>query len=170
MFTIARVRAAESDDALLELLSGELSRRLPHGRRANDAYVRELQSLPPGLRAMAATYELDVSLALDDLGWHFGNWHHLGLAQETLAGLRELGAVRMAELFQAAFGFAQRSWSELGDPAWPQWYTGSALARELEPLNSEAWALWGESKLGLLRYWLSYARAHPEQLMDPGEP
>jgi len=102
-FTIERVRSAESDDELFNLLGAELTRRLPNGRRPTDEFVHELHALPPGLRAMAATYELDVSLALDDFGWHFGNWHHVGLAEETLAGLRELGAARMAEIFSAAF-------------------------------------------------------------------
>jgi hypothetical protein len=32
---------------------------------------------------MAATYELDVSLTLDDLGWHFGNWPDPALSEKT---------------------------------------------------------------------------------------
>jgi hypothetical protein len=49
-------------------------------------FLVELRRLPPGLRAMAATYELDVSLTMDDLGWHFGNWHSTELAQGTAHG------------------------------------------------------------------------------------
>jgi hypothetical protein len=75
------------------LLARELgSSILSNGRRDDDSSVPELGFLPRGLRAKAATYELGVSLALDDLGWHFGNWRHLGLAQETLDGLGEHGA------------------------------------------------------------------------------
>lgn len=78
------------DDALFGLLGAELERRLSAGRTPTDEFVDALVSMPVGLRAMAATYELDVSLTLDDLGWHFGNWHHEGLARQTLFGLREL--------------------------------------------------------------------------------
>ena len=48
---------------------------------------------------MAATFELDVSMALDDLGWHFGNWTHRGYCDETLHGLRELEAGEYTEMF-----------------------------------------------------------------------
>jgi hypothetical protein len=48
-----------------------------------------MRALPPGLRAMTAIYQLDVSMALDDLGWHFGNWPDRALREETLQGLKE---------------------------------------------------------------------------------
>src|SRR5439155_11028124 len=89
----SRIARTRSDEALFKLLGGELKRLLPPYDSANlEPLVKSLQGLPPGLRAMAATYELDVSMALDDLGWHFANCHHQRLALETLGGLRELGA------------------------------------------------------------------------------
>jgi len=36
------------------------------------ASAQILTTLPPGLRAMAATHWLDVSLTLDSITWHFG--------------------------------------------------------------------------------------------------
>jgi hypothetical protein len=40
---------------------------------------------------MAATHWLDISLTLDSITWHFGNFGEPGLVAETEAGLRELG-------------------------------------------------------------------------------
>jgi hypothetical protein len=51
---------------------------------------------------MAATFELDVSMALDDLGWHFVNWTHRGFCDATLWGLRELEAGEYADMFVKA--------------------------------------------------------------------
>ncbi len=163
--TVDDIKTATTDDALYDLLARELMRRLPNGRRADDAFVQELNNLRPGLRAMASTYELDVSLALDDLGWHFGNWRHVGLAQVTLEGLRELGADRMAELFDGAFLIVQGYWEELGSENWAEWYHGSPLEQALEPLNREAYGVWESQEWGLFSYWLSYTRQHPERLV-----
>src|SRR5215831_11152567 len=89
---------SSSDDELFALLGKELEKRIS-AKRGTPEFVSEIQRLPSGLRAMAATYELDVSLALDDLGWHFGNWHNEELAKETAQGLELLGAKDLADLF-----------------------------------------------------------------------
>ena len=56
---------------------------------------------------MAAMYQLDVSLALDDLGWHFANWHHQAYSEETIWALQELETAEAAEIFAAAYVAAQ---------------------------------------------------------------
>jgi hypothetical protein len=164
------IAATASDDALFALLGSELERWLPNARRADDEFVSELRRLPQGLRAMAATYELDVSLTLDDLGWHFGNWHHLGLARETEAGLRELGATELADIFGKALDHARRHWKELGVKDWSKWYHGSALEEALAPLNKQAWAIHQEKPMGLFTYWIDYARQFPERLQEGWQP
>jgi hypothetical protein len=113
---------------------------------------------------MAATYELDVSLALDDLGWHFGNWHSVELAEETAAGLEELGAQELAELFRAAFDLAQDYWIELGAENWMEWYNSSALEKAVGPLNAKAWAIVRQKKNGIFSYWVEYAKKYPERV------
>jgi hypothetical protein len=163
--TIERLRGAANDDELFLLLGTELERRLPDGRRADDRFVSQLRALPRGLRAMAATYELDVSLALDDLGWHFGNWHHLGLSEETLDGLQELDAASMAEIFGEALGIAREYWDRLGSEDWSHWYNGSPLEQRLRPLNDKAWKIWHETDRGLFAHWIAYARQFPERLI-----
>jgi hypothetical protein len=160
------IARTDSDEDLFALLGCELERQLPNGRRANDEFVAELRNLPRGLRAMAATYELDVSLTLDDLGWHFGNWHHLALGEETAAGLEELGATELAELFRAAFLLARDFWVELGAENWTEWYHGSPLEPAVTPLTVKAWAILDTKHMGLFSYWLEYARRHPERLQE----
>jgi len=39
---------------------------------------------------MAATHWLNISLTLDSITWHFGNFGEPGLVAQTEAGLREL--------------------------------------------------------------------------------
>jgi len=114
---------------------------------------------------MAATHQLDVSLALDDLGWHFGNWHSKEYAEETSLGLEVLGAHEVAEIFREAFKIALRYWEELGAEHWSEWYPGSDLEANLEPLNDRAWSLLKPLEVGLLFYWVRYARGNPEEIM-----
>jgi hypothetical protein len=51
---------------------------------------------------MAATHWLDISLTLDSLTWHFGNFGEPQLVAETEAGLRELGLAELASCFVEA--------------------------------------------------------------------
>jgi hypothetical protein len=163
--TIDEIIAAKSDDDLYGLIARELESRL-HPRPPIYEFVTALQALPPGLRAMAATYDLDVSLALDDLGWHFGNWHNVEMAHETIRGLRELGADRMAEIFEVALEHAQCYWSEMGSPNWLEWYPDSPLATATVSLTNEAYAIWEKQPQGLFSFWLLYARRYPDRLVD----
>jgi hypothetical protein len=167
--TIDDIEAATTDDELYDLIARELQSRLPP-RTPIEPFLAAIRSLPPGLRAMAATYELDVSITLDDLGWHFGNWHHEGLAEETIQALRELGSGRMAELVSDAFEAAQQFWSELGSPNWHEWYVDSAFEKTVRQLNREAWSICDQLPKGLFSYWLSYARQYPERLVDATSP
>jgi hypothetical protein len=155
--------ASGSDDEVFSALGHELEDRIT-SERGSPEFVAEIKGLPAGLRAMAATYELDVSLALDDLGWHFGNWHSVELAEETAAGLEELGAQELAELFRAAFDLAQDYWIELGAENWMEWYNSSALEKAVGPLNAKAWAIVGQKKNGIFSYWVEYARKYPERV------
>ncbi len=156
---------AMADEEVLDLVCRELDRRLPPMSDL-DAYVRGLRTLPVGLRSMAATYQLDVSITLDDLGWHFGNWHHHEYALETARGLRELGAVRAAEVFQEAYARALQHWDELGAETWMKWYHGSALETAVQPLDKEMWALFDQRPNGIMGLWIEYARDHPTLLRE----
>lgn len=120
---------------------------------------------------MAATYELDVSLTLDDLGWHFGNWHSTELSEETARGLEELGATELATVFRAGYRIAQTYWAELGAEDWMDWYHKSPLEKEVRPLTEKALAILSGKERGIFQYWIEYARRHPERVgaLDDGD-
>jgi len=153
--------SSSSDDELFTLLGKELERRIT-AKRGSQAFIAQIRGLPVGLRAMAATYELDVSLTMDDLGWHFGNWHDVALAEETANGLELLGAPELAGIFREALRFAVRYWHELGAKGWSQWYHGSLLEKAMEPLNQQALEILKRNKNGIFHYWVDYARKHPD--------
>jgi len=160
-----RVVDAQTDQGILKVLSKQLNDRLPAPQNGLDAFVSALKGLPPGLRAMAAIYQLDISISLDDFGWHFANWHHHGYSRETARGLRELGATRAAELYEAAYELAAGHWEQLGSSNFAEWYKDSQLEKALEPLNQEMWALYGAmGELGLQKLWVEYARRNPTVL------
>ncbi len=164
----SRIARTRSDEALFKLLSAELKRLLPSDASDDlEQFVKALKHLPRGLRAMAATYELDVSMALDDLGWHFANWHHQGLALETLAGLRELGAIEESGIFGRAMEIALAHWDFLASDGFVQAYDGSDIEVALSPLNDRLWELLGyrgERGRNLLALWAPYARRLPERV------
>src|SRR5688500_551460 len=104
-----------TDEEIFQLLCTRLEERVPGDLKADcDAFVARIRTLPPGLRAMAATHELDVSITLDDLGWHFANWHHRELAKETALGLRELEAEEAAVIFEQALQLVLPHWDHIG--------------------------------------------------------
>ena len=92
----------DSDDELLRQLSSDLERLLPANVQNDyDLLILAMRRLPRGLHAMAAIHRLDLSMALDDLGWHFYNFYHWDFANETQWGLRELEAGEVAEIFES---------------------------------------------------------------------
>ena len=156
-----------TETEVLDLLSATLAEKIPPDLYEDlDAFVAALSKVPPALAAMAATHQLDVSLTMDPLGWHFSNWHHHGYARATARGLRELGALHAAELFESAYLIAQRHWKELESDD-PSWYEGSELERELAPIDRELSELvksYGE--FGIMSLWVTYARQHPRLLCE----
>ena len=162
---------ASSDEELFKLLGQELQNRIS-AKRGSHEFVSEIQTLPCGLRAMAATYDLDVSLALDDLGWHFANWHHKGYSEETSRGLRELGAVDVAQIFDAAYRIVLPHWEPIASmlavdfKVFQEWYSESELEEALRPLNSRLWDICAAAgSHRLVKYWLGYARKYPERVV-----
>jgi hypothetical protein len=170
------IRRTKSDDALLKRLFGELEASVPASLHGDlDDLVEAIQELPAGLRAMAATYQLDVSMALDDLAWHFANWHHHGYCRETSWGLRELEAGEVADIFDRAYSITAQQWDvisqlpEKGFDAFTSWYSTSELDATLSPLNRRMWDLLKETSPGgeggMFRFWLAYARKYPDRVV-----
>jgi hypothetical protein len=170
--TEAQILDCAGHDDLLELLFGELRVRLPPSEPFHmGRFLKKIRTIPIGLRAMAATFELDVSMALDDLGWHFGNWAHRGYCDETLRGLRELEAGEYADMFAKAYEVAQTCWTELttGHGDFGKWYNKSDLYKATEPLSSRWWDL---QKIdgGIFGCWTRYARKYPHKVRQVAAP
>ena len=87
-------------DDIFELLKRNISARAYDDE--NDAYARQIRTLPVGLHAMAATHHLDVSMSLDDMGWRFLNFGEPHFVEETERGSRELGVDAIAAWFAEA--------------------------------------------------------------------
>ena len=139
------------------------------------AFARALDKLPRGLRAMAATHWLDLSLTLDSVTWHFGNFGEPGLVAHTEAGLHELGLHELAECFHEARDLMiplliDRK-EEDGDPY--QILEHRGLREFADQLNQRAWALHPitnskkatESSV-IYAAWVRYARKNPEYVFD----
>jgi hypothetical protein len=94
---------SKDEDGLLEEIQAVLMSRVHGDPYSSDGtFADNLSSLPRGLRAMAATHWLDVSLTLDSLTWHFGNFGEPTLVAQTEEGLAELGLGDLASVFHEA--------------------------------------------------------------------
>ena len=173
--TIKQIRDASSDTDLLRLLQSELNLLLPpDSRRDVPVFLSKLQTVPAGLRAMAATFELDVSMALDDLAWHFVNHPSLDLYEETRQALRELEAGEAAGLFEKAFSIVEPHWAKLSIVGKGNdfgiihdWLDKNGIQKQIAPLNDQMWKLlkqWPDT--GLMQYWVVYARKYPERCVE----
>jgi hypothetical protein len=130
------------------------------------SYAAAIAVLPRGLRAMAATHHLDISLTLDDIGWHFLNFGEPRLVGETEAGLRELGLSDMADWFAEAFAIVNplRSEIEAGGDYRDCLMRHGQMGR-IEELTQKASGkeptVEGSPVYGA---WIRYAREHPESV------
>jgi hypothetical protein len=127
------------------------------------SFAASLSRLPIGLRAMAATHHLDVSLTLDDIGWHFLNFGEPSFVRETEAGLRELGLSEMADWFAEAFTIVNPLRPEID--ACGDYY--ECLAQHghmdrIEQLTRKAHPT--ADKSCIYDAWISYTREHPENV------
>jgi len=168
--TIEQIRATQDNEALFDLLSGELQRLLPDTVQKNrDLYHRTIGTLPPGLRAMAGMHFFDVSMSLDSLAWHFGNQNDECDLQETLNGLRELEMPEIADRFEQMWDFMKPHMTALQTGE----YGGKDFSDWLVDIGAEEFAsekdkfIWDYcdkiGKSGLLESWALYARKYPER-------
>ncbi len=159
-----------TDEELFQILSEAVSEHFPQELQEDrDKFIVALHSAPRGIRAMAGIYDLDVSLAMDDLAWHFGNHHDERFLAETEWSLRELEADEAAEIFRAAWKIVEshlpkmREWiEENGDFA--EYLEDSGIQAQVDPLNDQISAVTRDlGDIGLLQLWVRYARKYPER-------
>jgi len=168
--TLAEIQNAKGDEELFQRLSSVLGEIFPpHLQDDRDQFYAALLAAPRGLRAMASIYDLDVSMTLDHLAWHFGNHNDERFLQETVDGLRELEANEAAALFSAAWEIVKPYLPEIRalDSADenPHYYLDrTGIQSRIDPLNDDMWAIQKAcGEYGLMQYWLTYARKYPER-------
>jgi hypothetical protein len=163
----------QKDDAGLksELMKLLTVRTSGNPYSADGIFAANISLLPAGLRAMAATHWLDISLTLDSLTWHFGNFGEPQLVVETEAGLRELGLPELASCFLEAKELmlpllAQRRETD-GDPY--KILERAGLRTRADELDRRAWALddLGPGKSVIYEAWIRYTRQHPDRVFGP---
>lgn len=161
----------KDDEGLLTELMQILTERVtgsPYG--ADTDFAARIGTLPPGLRAMAATHWLDISLNLDSITWHFGNFGEPNLVAETEAGLKELGLHELAQCFAEAWDLMAPLLAQLedSDGDTDRILEQAGLGDRGAELDRRAWDL-GNLELGrssIYQAWTRYARRHPEQVFS----
>lgn len=119
---------------------------------------------------MAATHWLDLSLTLDSITWHFGNFGEPGLVEQTEEGLTELGLPDLASCFREAKELmvpllAGRK-EEDGDPY--EILESRDLRQVGRAIDRRAWDLenLGPKRSVIYDAWVRYAREHPERVFS----
>jgi hypothetical protein len=162
--------ALQKDDAGLmsEIEAVLTARAVGDQYSADGSFAASLATLPAGLRAMAATHWLDISLTLDSITWHFGNFGEPRLVAETEAGLHELGLQELALCFQEAKELMLplvAEWTE-GDGDPHEFIERKGLQKVADELDRRAWALdiRGPGRSVIYAAWIRYTRQHPERV------
>jgi hypothetical protein len=165
---------ATDDEVLFQRLAFALDGLFPPELRDNpDQFYAAVLDAPRGLRAMAGIYDLDVSITLDDLAWHFLKHNDERFLEETLWSLKELEANEAADLFQSALEIARPFLPSIRAIDWQQENPREFLVRtgiqsQVDPLSDRMLEIWRASKFrGLFQYWLCYARKYPERCVRP---
>lgn len=130
------------------------------------SYAVAIASLPSGLRAMAATHHLDISLTMDDIGWHFLNFGEPGLVRETEAGLRELGLGDIADYFMEAHSIVSPLTAEIKEADdFHDCLESRGLMERINELTDKALARQPAlSGSPIYAAWVKYTRVHPEKV------
>lgn len=117
--SLADIQNEKDDERLFKLLTSALNELFPPDvQNDQNQFVIALTNAPSGLRAMAGIFDLDVSMSLDDLAWHFGNHNDERFLQETVASLRELEALEAADIFLSAWEIVKSYLPEIRSKDW----------------------------------------------------
>jgi hypothetical protein len=158
------------DDAELQKeLEALLTARVTGDPYSSDgSFAKSLAGLPVGLRAMAATHWLDISLTMDSITWHFGNFGEPHLVTETETGLTELGLYELASCFRQAKELMLPLLSQRteADDDLHEFLARKGVQQLADEINQRAWALdnLGRGKSLIYEAWIQYARLHPESV------
>jgi len=168
--SLSDIQNAKNDEDLFQRLSTALSEAFPPELQDDrDRFYAALLSASRGLRAIAGIYDLDVSMSLDDLAWHFGNHNDERFLQETVTSLRELESNEAAALFSTAWDIVKPYMPEIRAKDWEagefhDYLDRTGIQSWIDPLNEDMWAICKAcGERGLMQYWVTYARKYPER-------
>jgi hypothetical protein len=151
MLTAERIRRDLSDQDLLNLLCEEALRLLPSDV-SSDQHYDSLPSIPTGLRCLSGIWDLDVSMNMDDIAWHFTNHNEERHIQETIWSLRELEATEVLSLFEQAVSIVRPHLATLQSrihraKSAHTWLTETGIQAACDPLSKRLWAIKSEFPL-----------------------
>jgi len=160
---------ALEDAGLKKELEALLTARAPGNAYSSDgSFSATLATLPVGLRAMAATHCLDISLTLDSITWHFGNFGEPGLVEQTEAGLQELGLHELAMCFSDAKHMMLPLLTHRKVEDCDPYEILERVGRRDEgnEVDRRAWALdnLGRGRSVIYEAWIRYTREHPDRV------
>jgi hypothetical protein len=168
--TVETIRAAEDDEALLQLLAADLQFLLPiEIQKDRDQFHQILRSLPRGLRAMAGTHEFDVNMTQEDLAMHIACQHEERDLRETVNGLLELELAQIADLLEQAMKVMEPHLDEMRKQQvsvedLQSWLEEAGAQGKIDPMNDIIWGFSAEAgPLGMHQSWVRYARKYPER-------
>jgi len=159
----------KDDEALLKELFAILAARTEGSPYSSDgSFAESLSLLPVGLRAMGATHWLDLSLTLDSITWHFGNFGEPGLVAQTEEGLLELGLQGLHAVFRESrdlmIPLLEGRAEADGDPY--EILERAGLREYGKEMDRKAWALddLKSQNSAIYSAWIQYAREYPERV------
>jgi len=165
---------AKDDEGLLEDLFALLTERVPtevsaYGRDSKISI--EIEKLPVGLRAMAATHWLDISMTLDSVCWHFRNFGEPALVDLTEKGLRELGLESLADVFREA-GAVMMPLANSGAATWDEAVEKAGLEARVDEIDRRGWDVYEDAKTAntsagkIYGAWIQYCRRYPDRVFE----
>ena len=166
---VTRIQRAVNDEELFELWSGALNEIFPPELQRNpDEFLSALQRAPRGLGAMAGIFHLDFRMAIDDLAWYFGNHNDERFLAETEMGLKEREAMEAADVSVAAREVVKPYLTEIRSERWKiesfhEYLDKTGIQARVDPRNERMQEICKGGELGLMQYWLTYARKYPER-------
>jgi hypothetical protein len=171
MLTREQLAPNLSDQDIFNAIAEEAYARL--GNLEDDAYYAILPSQPSGIRAYAGIWDLDVSMSMDDVAWHFANHYAERHIESTLWSLQEINAMEVHNIFAQAVSIVRPHLETLrsgaiNTNAKHKWLKETGIQAACNPLNKWLWEICEENPdYRLLSFAIKHARNSPDRFI-PG--
>lgn len=172
MLTREQLAPNLSDEEIFKAIADEAYRQLPPDLQEDvGRYYAFLSKLPPGIRAYAGIWDLDVSMSMDDIAWHFRNHNDERHIQETLWALKELNALEVHEIFSNAVSIVRPNLEVIRSGnitahSFHDWLNETGIQAACDPLNKRLWQICEENPdYGILSFAIKHARNFPDRFV-----